>query len=272
MNNFVQRTIFGAAYVGILLAGILLGYKVFVPVFALVLVLAMREFYQLMADYAHTQTSTTLNIGGGLLLFLGAVWFANTGQIYALAAMPVYLLVLLTGELYAKRENPIRSVAISLMGILYIALPLSVAVALVDNGLGSYRSDFLLAVFVFIWLNDTFAYLTGMTFGKHRLFERISPKKSWEGFIGGLVCTMLSAGAFAHFVPQTSLFVWVGMAFVVVLASTWGDLFESLVKRSLGVKDSGNIIPGHGGILDRFDSALFALPAATIYLYFAQAM
>ncbi len=111
-----------------------------------------------------------------------------------------------------------------------------------------------------------------MTFGKHRLFERISPKKSWEGFIGGLVCTMLSAGAFAHFVPQTSLFVWVGMAFVVVLASTWGDLFESLVKRSLGVKDSGNIIPGHGGILDRFDSALFALPAATIYLYFAQAV
>lgn len=127
-----------------------------------------------------------------------------------------------------------------------------------------------LTLFVFLWCNDVGAYCTGCTIGKHKLFERISPKKTWEGSIGGAVFTMLAAYLLHHFLPDWYSFmpvwVWVGMALVVVLFGTWGDLIESLMKREMGIKDSGKILPGHGGMLDRFDSALLAIPATVVYL------
>ena len=125
----------------------------------------------------------------------------------------------------------------------------------------------LLSIFVFIWLSDTGAYCVGSLIGKHRLFERISPKKSWEGSIGGGIFSIASSLGFAHFFPFMPGWQWVGLAIVVVIFGTWGDLTESLMKRQLGIKDSGNILPGHGGMLDRFDSALMAIPAAVVYLY-----
>ena len=124
-----------------------------------------------------------------------------------------------------------------------------------------------LSIFIFNWVNDTGAYCTGMLFGKHKLFERISPKKSWEGSIGGSVFCIISSFILAHFFPFMSTGVWIGLALTVVIFGTWGDLTESLLKRRLGIKDSGNILPGHGGMLDRFDSAILAIPAAVVYLY-----
>ena len=130
----------------------------------------------------------------------------------------------------------------------------------------SYHYAFLLALFVFIWVNDSFAYLTGSLFGKHRMFERISPKKSWEGFIGGAAFTIAASVIFANYFTQLPLWGWIGFAILMIIFGTLGDLVESLFKRTLNVKDSGNILPGHGGILDRIDSVIFSIPALFIYV------
>ena len=135
------------------------------------------------------------------------------------------------------------------------------------ESVSQYNPILPLSIFIFNWVNDTGAYCTGMLFGKHRLFERISPKKSWEGSIGGAVFSIIAAIVLAHFFTFLSTGVWIGLGLTVVVFGTWGDLTESLMKRTLGIKDSGNILPGHGGMLDRFDSTLMAVPAAVVYLY-----
>lgn len=131
----------------------------------------------------------------------------------------------------------------------------------------SFNPILPLSVFVFLWLSDSGAYCVGSLMGKHRLFERISPKKSWEGSIGGALIALAGALVLGHFFPLLSTLEWIGLALTVVVFGTWGDLTESLLKRQLQIKDSGNILPGHGGMLDRFDSALIAIPAAVAYLY-----
>lgn len=267
LNNFLTRAIFGALYVIVLLSGVLINSTIFSFVFAAITVLALYEYYTLIEGSTDVEISKPLSIGGGLLLFLSSVLFSSSGFTYGFMGFLIYILALFVSELYLKRANPIQSIAYSLFGVVYIAVPLSLATRLVFSGLG-FHYEYLLALFVFIWLNDSFAYLTGMLLGKHRLFERISPKKSWEGFFGGLFFSVLSSFAFHHFFPETSLPIWIALSVVVVVAGTLGDLFESLIKRTLGVKDSGNMIPGHGGILDRFDSTLFAIPAVAILLYF----
>ena len=155
---------------------------------------------------------------------------------------------------------------------LYVALP----IALLNEFAFQYKltecsviyfTILTLFIFVFILMSDSGAYCVGSLIGKHRLFERISPKKSWEGSIGGGVFSIASSFVFAHYFSFLSVWEWAGLALVVVIFGTWGDLTESLMKRQLGIKDSGHILPGHGGMLDRFDSALLAIPAAVVYLY-----
>lgn len=131
-----------------------------------------------------------------------------------------------------------------------------------------FNVTLLIAMFVTIWLNDTGAYLVGVSIGKHKMFERISPKKSWEGFIGGAVTALVTGYVFSLFFPQISLLSWLIFSEIVVVFGTFGDLLESLMKRAIKVKDSGDVIPGHGGLLDRFDSMLLAAPAIFIYLSF----
>ena len=159
-----------------------------------------------------------------------------------------------------------------MMSQLYVALPCALLNVLAFHNdpaasSVSYNPILPLSIFVFIWLSDTGAYCVGSLIGKHRLFERISPKKSWEGSIGGAVFSIASSFIFAHYYDFMSVGQWAGLAVVVVIFGTWGDLTESLMKRQLGIKDSGNILPGHGGMLDRFDSALMAIPAAVCYLF-----
>ena len=155
---------------------------------------------------------------------------------------------------------------------LYIGLPFALLNVLAfinvpQESSVTYYSIFPLSIFIFLWLSDTGAYCVGSLIGKHRLFERISPKKSWEGSIGGGVVAIGASFVLAHYFPAISMLEWAGLALVVVVFGTWGDLTESLLKRQLHVKDSGTILPGHGGMLDRFDSALMAIPAAVVYLY-----
>ncbi|MGC3978758.1 MAG: phosphatidate cytidylyltransferase [Paludibacteraceae bacterium] len=151
-----------------------------------------------------------------------------------------------------------------ILGQVLIALPF----AMLNNILyvKDYQPIILLAVFISIWINDTGAYCTGMLFGKHKLFERVSPKKTWEGFVGGAAFALFSGYIFSRFITELSLLQWFIFSEIVVIFGTLGDLSESLLKRTLGVKDSGNLIPGHGGLLDRFDSMMLAAPVVYIFL------
>ena len=184
----------------------------------------------------------------------------------------------MVAELYLKQEDPIHDWAYTMMSQLYIALPFSLlnilAFHATPQGFVAYDAILPLSVFVFLWMNDTGAYLCGSLLGKHKLFPRISPGKSWEGSIGGGILVILVAVLVWYLTDQYNLnqlgltaVEWVGLGLTVVVFGTWGDLVESLFKRTLGIKDSGNILPGHGGMLDRFDSSLLAIPAAVVYLY-----
>ncbi len=269
LPNIVVRILAGAVFVGLLIAGMLLNQYTYLVLFCLITALSLKEFYGLVQNNAGVSLSKTLNIVGGMLLvgsfFLYCSPFHNTigFSIYLL-----YLIALFVCELYRKRTEPLESLAYAALGQIYIALPFALTSCLVFGQTedGAYSHVLLLAVFAFIWVNDSFAYLTGMAFGKHRLFERISPKKSWEGFFGGAIFAMASSYLFYLYTDFLSLGTWIGFALVVVIFGTWGDLVESLMKRTLKVKDSGNTIPGHGGLLDRFDSTILAIPAAVVYL------
>ena len=184
----------------------------------------------------------------------------------------VFLLYCYIKELYSHHDNPIVNLGATMLSQIYIVLPLSLInlLAFGDFACFSGEAPFYaipLAVYIFIWASDTGAYLSGSLLGRHKLFPRISPKKSWEGSIGGALLTVGAAVTVAHFYGFMNVWQWIGMALVVVVFSTYGDLTESMIKRHLGIKDSGNILPGHGGLLDRLDSMLFAIPAVIMYLY-----
>lgn len=259
----------GAAFITVLLGSILFGEGTYVALFVAILVFSFLEFHGLLKNVYQTQINRFVLATGGLLFFLGAYLSlsAKCSAILSLTPFFFWCVFLFIFELYSKRKNSIQALAFSALSLLYIAIPLGFVNYLVFSGdKGFYNYAFLLALFVFIWVNDSFAYLVGSLFGKHRLFERISPKKSWEGFVGGVLFTIIAAFIFAQFYQDLSVIGWVGFACVVVVAGTFGDLLESLFKREIGVKDSGRFLPGHGGILDRFDSMLFAIIPLVIYL------
>lgn len=272
-SNFIQRTITGILFVVVLVGCIVLSPISFGILFALICALAVHEFGRLMNQSGQVEVNKNITSLAGAYLFLALMAFC-TQVMDARVFLPYVLLLLyiLITELYLKKKNPLGNWAFSMLSQLYIALPFALLNVLAfHNDLTassvSYNPVLPLSVFVFIWLSDTGAYCVGSLLGKHRLFERISPKKSWEGSIGGGIFSIASSLVFAHFFPFLSVAEWMGLALTVVVFGTWGDLTESLMKRQLGIKDSGHILPGHGGILDRFDSALMAIPAAVVYLY-----
>ncbi len=272
-SNFTQRAITGAIFVVVLVGCILWSPISFSLLFTLITALSVHEFSHLMNAYNGGGLNKTITALGGAYLFLavGSFCIGATDARIFLPYLFLLLYVMIT-ELYLKKANPLGNWAFSMLSQLYIALPFALLNILAyhnspENSSVTYNPILPLSIFVFIWLSDTGAYCVGSLIGKHRLFERISPKKSWEGSIGGAVFSIASSLIFAHCYPFFSIAQWAGLAAVVVVFGTWGDLTESLMKRQLGIKDSGNILPGHGGMLDRFDSALMAIPAAVIYLY-----
>ena len=272
-NNFLQRTVTGLLFVAVLVGCILYGPLSFSILFAVICALSVHEFARLVNRDGQVSVNKLMVTLSGVYLFL-AMFAFRTYVAGAEVFLPYVglLLYLMITELYLKKENPIGNWACSMLSQLYVALPFALLSMLAfreDAEAGSvvYEPVLPLSVFVFIWLSDTGAYCVGSLVGRRRLFERISPKKSWEGSVGGGVFAVAASLVFARFFPFMSLGLWMGLAVVVVVFGTWGDLTESLMKRQLGIKDSGNILPGHGGMLDRFDSALMAIPAAALYLY-----
>lgn len=273
-NNFIQRAITGVLFVIVLVGCILYSPLSFGILFTIISALSVHEFAQLVSKSSEVSINKTITALGGAYLFLALMSFCTQQSVGARVFLPYLglLLYMMITELYLKKKNPTGNWAYSMLSQLYVALPFALLNVLAfqnspETGSVTYNPILPLSIFVFIWLSDTGAYCVGSLIGKHRLFERISPKKSWEGSIGGGIFSIASSLGFAHFFPFMPGWQWVGLAIVVVIFGTWGDLTESLMKRQLGIKDSGNILPGHGGMLDRFDSALMAIPAAVVYLY-----
>ena len=275
MKNLILRTITGVIFVAVLVASFMYPLAM-VALFALITGLTIWEFTGLVNQRKGVQVNRFINSVAGIFLFLAmAVHSMNLDQ-YSLAFVPflITLIYLLVAELYLKAEDPINNWAYTMMAQLYIALPFSLLNVL------AFRFDMSdapyllpLSVFIFLWTNDTGAYCCGSLLGRHKLFPRISPGKSWEGSIGGGLLVVGVACLIAWYTDQhaidthLTMLQWAGLGLTVVVFGTWGDLVESLFKRTLGVKDSGNILPGHGGMLDRFDSSLLAIPAAVVYLF-----
>ena len=271
LKNLIIRGLTGAVFVAILVGGVYYNPYTFLVLFSILTGLLIWEFQSLLKEYFPSKTKRIISTAGGIYLFASAFAYSN-GLFGSSIFLPymAFILYSFISELYNKHQNPLINLAFTLLAQLYCAGSFALAnyIVLVKSADGeiSFTPLFLLALFVFVWINDTGAYLIGSQFGKHRLFERISPKKSWEGFWGGMFFALASSLIFSRMVPEISWYNWLGFATTVVCFGTWGDLVESLIKRTVGVKDSGKMLPGHGGMLDRFDSILLAIPAAYIYI------
>ncbi|PVX53657.1 phosphatidate cytidylyltransferase [Hallella colorans] len=279
-KNLIVRSITGTLFVAIMVCGFL-NPSAMILLFAIITALSLWEYTGLVNDHCEdVQVNRFISTVAGVYLFVAvAAW--RTGIVSNFAIMVPYVLTivyLLICELYTGTKNAVNTWAYTMLGQMYVAMPLALvnilAFEMAHDGSGA-RYDMLLplSVFIFLWTNDTGAYCTGSLFGKHKLFPRVSPAKSWEGSVGGGVLVLVVAavigylannGADAH---TLNIYQWMGLGLTVCVFGTWGDLVESLFKRTLGIKDSGNILPGHGGMLDRFDSSLMAIPAAVVYLY-----
>lgn len=256
----------------IIVAGILCGPFALLVLLLLLSTLAVNEFLTLTLPKSADPTSQTIGLLERSLDCVGAavmvvtIW---TDQMFfpGIVTYLLYLVLRISAQLWVVNQNAIQALGASLMSQLYIALPIALM-----NIIYHFSPHLLLLLFILVWVNDTFAYLVGCNFGKHRLWERISPKKSWEGFYGGLVATVIAAGLcgffFQHYFSGFAEWEMAFIGLIVSVAGTIGDLIESLIKRTVGVKDSSHLIPGHGGILDRIDSILLVTPSVLIVIFF----
>lgn len=273
MNITLKRSITGffiIAYIILSIISVVCCYYVFIVAFSLITFFSLHEFFKLLinnnialpSQWIASITGTSLFVISSLVVFL------NISPIFY-SIVIVLLFLSIASELYLKKEKPFNNIAYTLFGIFWIALPLSLLnFFFIENLYQGNRHILAMALFVFLWVNDTGAYVIGISFGKRKLFERISPKKSWEGTFGGLFFTLLAAYVVSFFWTGFSVFEWMIFGIITAIAGIYGDLTESLFKRAINCKDSGSFLPGHGGFLDRFDCVLFAVPVVLTYILF----
>lgn len=269
MSNFLLRTISGTLFVISIIGALIIGKYSFLIVYGAILALSMFEFYNLSLK-ARIKPQIFLGILIGLSIFIASYLFA-IGMIEGILLtgfIPIIMTVFIF-ELYRNHRRPFHNIAFTYLGILYIAVPISLFNFIVFGSTSvniTYSYEILLGYFFLIWANDTGAYLFGVSIGKHRMFPRISPKKSWEGFFGGIIFTTIIAWAISLYFHNITFAHWLMIGLISAIAGVFGDLVESMYKRSLEVKDSGKFLPGHGGILDRFDSIFLSAPIVFAYL------
>lgn len=272
MSELAKRTVFGSLFVIVVIGSILLNYWAFFAVLLLTVIIGSQEVSKLMSKEDNRELKLMAVILGTLFYVLGVVLFP--------IAYILQLILILTPLLIAlfSKKYSFEKIAVSCWtAMFFVALPCTLMMGIYREPEFMLGGKYLLIIlFCLIWINDIFAYLTGMAIGKHKLFERISPKKTIEGSLGGLVMTILTAFLVNHYwLHMMSDWKMMGMALIVVVFGSLGDLCESMMKRQAGVKDSGNVIPGHGGILDRFDATFLAVPFVYCYLmlcYFGSMM
>lgn len=268
MKKLITRTITGIVLVVVMLTAIVVSPYSYALLFLLILIGGIAEFNKLFSQSA-VKPNQVFSYITALVLFILTFLIAQGILEYTVlfVLFPLFLIVM-AAELYRKKEKPVENIAVTIFSIIYLATPLSLINFLVFPALSAntYTPKLLIALFSLIWIYDSGAYLFGVSIGKHRLFERISPKKSWEGAIGGTLTAITAAWFISGFIPEIKTMHWIVISIITVISSTFGDLTESMFKRYFGIKDSGNILPGHGGVLDRFDSLFFAAPVIVMYL------
>lgn len=280
LKNFITRALTSIVFVVVLVGCILwpnaLAYG---ALFGVITGMTAWEFCTIVNKNADLQVNRFITTISCVYFFYAVMGF-TLRMVGSEVFIPylVSIIYLMVSELYFDRKNSIYNWAFAMMCQMYVALPFACINALAfpqdQQSAVIYCPVLVLSVFLFLWCSDAGAYCVGSLIGKHKLFPRISPAKSWEGSIGGAVIAIIASQLIALFEPthimgdsNTAFMKWAGLAAIVVIFGTWGDLVESMLKRKLGIKDSGHILPGHGGMLDRFDSSILAFPAAVVYIY-----
>jgi phosphatidate cytidylyltransferase len=281
-RSLLTRTLTAAVFVTVLLVCINFNYLSFTSLFLIVSLWGLLEFYNIVEKLGASPFKI-IGLITGASLYL-AVILNNSGisccgaNNYCFPVLAVFLIFVTA--LFSKSEKPVQDAMYTIGGIVYTVLPFTLLNLLTCQKAGAegcsticednfYNPHIILGIILLIWANDTCAYLVGSLLGKHKLFERISPGKTWEGTVGGGILAVGSSSIIGNWYPELSQVDWLVIAVIVVVMGTLGDLVESMLKRQAGIKDSGKIMPGHGGILDRFDSLIFVSPFVYVYLNWA---
>lgn len=269
-HNLKQRIIFGFIGFVLMMVGMLGNEWTYAGVFFIIHTLTLHEFYRLLEKHGYKPMAFLGMLVG---IYLYVLTFAVEKHWVSVKLFAFVVPVASLGfawKLYDKDDKqPLVNLALSVFGVFYISLPFT-ALHLAVFNLGAYSYQVVVGLFFLIWMNDVAAYFIGSGYGKHKLFERISPKKSWEGWLGGFVACFILVFFLAYYLQDISLIGWIGIGIIVVIWGAYGDLVESSIKRSLQIKDSGESIPGHGGFLDRFDSFLLTTPWVAGWLLWIQ--
>lgn len=278
MNDFFRRTITGAGIVLFLLGGFWLHPVTFCITGLVIVICLLSEYYQIVRS-AGLKPMTLPGVLTGVTMYVTATLVA-AGILHSrwlLIMIPVFSILIII-QIYRKQEKPFNSLAHTIFPVIWAAIPFSlfpftafshtgISTILPHNNL-PFSPGLVIGFFLIVWANDTGAYLVGVSIGKHRLMERLSPKKSWEGFFGGTVMAGIVAWLSAEKLVTASQWQWITVSVLVSVTGTYGDLAESMFKRSMGVKDSGSVMPGHGGFLDRFDSTMMSFPFVFLFIVF----
>ncbi len=268
MNNFILRTITAVLFVIVIIGSVLLSHWAFSALFLLVSIGGYLEFTSIMRPMNASPSRITGSLMALLtysVITLTAYNIISYTSYYFLLLVPV---IICANELFRKSGSAIVNVATSIFGIVWIVIPLALLSGFFNlaEEIKWRQAGLLLGFFLILWIYDSGAYIIGSLFGKHKMLERVSPKKTWEGFAGGVFAGLLTAWLVSASFTEFNTYEWLITAFLIIIAGTAGDLVESLFKRNAGIKDSGKLLPGHGGILDRFDAVLLASPLVYILI------
>ena len=264
MNNFTKRLIFGGIYVAIIIIATWFNPKLFALIFGVFMVLCIYEFQKM--ERINSIFPYLLGISINALIYLFQFHFFNSNINIIGAIFILSLFIPFITSLFSEDKNNIAKLKHIFLTFVYIVIPFSLLQIIPFLNDEKYNNQIILGIFILIWINDTFAYLVGRQFGKRKLFERISPKKTIEGFIGGFIFSLIGGFLISLYFTNLQPVHWIAIAMIASVFGTIGDLIESMFKRQAGIKDSSNLIPGHGGFLDRLDSVIFATPFIFIYL------
>jgi phosphatidate cytidylyltransferase len=268
LNTVNQRIISGTVYVSLIIGSICISRFSFLIFFSLITMFSLLEFYRVSLRSrvkAHFILGTVTGAVIFIVNFLFACQYANSNIF--LFILP-FILSFYFVEIYKKDRSSMSNLAYTIFGLIYVVIPFSLLNYFVfPHADGMYTKNIILGFFILVWASDSGAFVFGTTFGRHKLMPRLSPKKTWEGLIGGLLFTVFVSVVISKYFTELQMYHWVVCGVIISIAGMYGDLAESMFKRSIKIKDTGNILPGHGGLLDRFDSFLLAVPAVFFYLH-----